>query len=78
MSHYHDEGTEADYMHDCELAASGGEQDLPDPEFEVVSGRRNDRKFAGSRAACWDFKRRFGGYVRPWSGEDEHDEFFHA
>ena len=69
MAHNHDEGTEADYMNDCQLAASGGQLDAPEPEFEVERG--GSVVFAGSRAACWDFKRVRGGYVRPYSGSDE-------
>ena len=67
MSH---EGTEADYMYDCGLADSGGEAEMADPEFEVVN-TKNGRMFCGSRAACWDFKRRRGGYVRPFTGFDD-------
>ena len=66
-----DSGTEADYMYACQLAASGGDADEDDPEFEVVKARNNDRIFAGSRAACWSFKRQYGGYVRPFSGYDD-------
>jgi hypothetical protein len=65
-----DEGTEADYMYDCQLAASGGDAEQDDPDFEVVNGK-NDRLFAGSRAACWDFKRKRGGYVRAFTGFDD-------
>lgn len=66
-----DESTEADYMYECQLAASGGEFEQDDPEFEVVKAHNNDRIFSGSRPACWDFKRRYGGYVRAWSGRDD-------
>jgi hypothetical protein len=65
-----DESTEADYMYSCELAALGGKMEHDDPEFEVVN-HKNDILFCGSRAACWDFKRRRGGYVRPFSGFDD-------
>lgn len=71
-----DEGSEADYMYQCQLSAWGADIEEDDPEFEVVK-KNNDRIFSGSRAACWDFKHRNGGYVRPWSGEDE-DELFYA
>jgi hypothetical protein len=71
----HDNGTEADYMYDCGLAASGGDADECDPEFEVVRANNNDRMFLGSRAACWDFKRKRGGYVRPFSGHDDDHTF---
>ena len=70
-----DHGTEADYMHDCQIAASGGDTATPDPEFEVVAAKNNRRLFAGSRAECWAFKRSRGGFVRPFSGHDEHDYF---
>lgn len=71
MSHYHDEGTEADYMYDCQMSDIGAESQMPDPDpdFEVVNGR-NDRVFAGSRSECWAYKRKRGGFVRPFSGED--------
>jgi len=69
MAHYHEEGTEADYMHDCQLAASGGDPDRGEPTHEVVNGQ-NDVLFLGSRAACWSYKRQRGGYVREWSGDD--------
>ena len=72
-----DHGTEADYMYHCQLSAWGADVEEGEPEFEVVKNN-NDRIFQGSRAACWEFKRRNGGYVRPWSGEDEHDEYFYA
>jgi len=65
----HDDGTEADYMYDCQLAASGGDEDLPDPEFEVHQG--NSVRFVGSRNECWAFKLKHGGYVRPFSGYDD-------
>jgi hypothetical protein len=70
-----DQGTEADYMHDCQLAASGGEAHDNDPEFEVVKSSNNDRMFSGSRAACWDFKSKRGGYVRSFSGHDDDHTF---
>lgn len=66
-----DNGTEADYMYDCQLAASGGESEQDAPEFEVVRSHNNDRMFSGSRAACWSFKRQYGGYVREFSGHDD-------
>ena len=46
-----DNGTEADYMYDCQMSQWGAEGDDPDPEFEVVNSQ-NDRMFSGSRAAC--------------------------
>ena len=73
-----DEGSEADYMWDCQLGSLADEHMREDPEFEVVRGNHNERVFEGSRAACWDYKRKSGGCVRPWSGEDDSAEYFHA
>ena len=65
--------SEADYMWQCQLSELGEKFNDPPPEFEVIRGKRMERLFAGSRAACWGFKRANGGFVRPYSGEASHD-----
>ena len=61
--------SEADAMWQSQLSEWGAEYGDDTPAYEVVSGKRQDRIFAGSRAACWAFKRANGGFVRAYSGD---------
>ena len=62
--------SEADYMDDCEHADLYDWLHKKAPTHEVVDGR-NRRTFAGSRAACWDYKRCNGGYVREFDEDTD-------
>jgi hypothetical protein len=63
--------SEADYMHFAQMSQLGAEFGGPDPEFEVIVGKRQERVFCGSRAECWNYRRARGGFVRPYSGDDD-------
>ena len=56
--------TEADYMDDCQQVHRWDDENKKPATHEVVFGSRNEVRFSGSRAACWDFKKHNGGYVR--------------
>jgi len=59
--------SEADYMDDCQHSDRWDEENKPEATHEVKMGGRI--VFAGSRAAAWSFKHRYGGYVQ--EDEDE-------
>lgn len=71
MAHYHDDGTEADYMDECQMVQLGAGVGERTTEYEVVNGR-NKRMFAGARSECWAFRMRNGGFVRK-AEDDETD-----
>lgn len=54
--------SEADYMYDCDMVYLWDEQHKPKETHEVKVANRV--VFRGSRAACWDYKRRNGGFVQ--------------
>lgn len=54
--------SEADYMDDCQHADRWDEENRPEHTHEVQIADRI--VFRGSRAACWNFKRAKGGWVR--------------
>ena len=64
--------SEADVMWQAQLCNLGAEGD-EEPTHEVIMGKRQDVVFAGSRAACWAFRRANGGFVRDYSGEHDHE-----
>lgn len=64
--------SEADAMWQAQLCGWGAEQNET-PTHEVIVGKRQDVIFKGSRAACWAFKRKHGGFVREYSGEFDHE-----
>ena len=63
--------SEADYMNSVQMSQLGAEIGDQTPEFEVIIGKRQERVFSGSRAECWDYRRARGGFVRPYSGDDD-------
>lgn len=64
-------GEEADALWGEHMCAAGEEFGLPEPEFEVIKGKRQEVVFAGSRADCWTFRKLNGGFVRPCNYDDE-------
>ena len=54
--------SEADYMDDCDMVSLWDAQhkDVPTHEVKVA----NRIVFVGSRAACWAYKNRNGGFVQ--------------
>lgn len=59
--------SEADYLDDCQMLDLYDHQRRSEGErFCVISGDRI--VFVGSRASCWDYKRKMGGYVQPYDG----------
>ena len=65
--------TEADWMDHCQMSELGAQYD-EHPEYEVITGKRQTRVFVGSRAECWAYRRKRGGFVRTYSGSyDEGD-----
>jgi hypothetical protein len=63
--------SEADAMWISQLSDLGAAHGNPDPTHEVIMGKRQEVVFAGSRAACWAFKRANGGFVREYRGDDD-------
>lgn len=54
--------TEANYMDDCQMTSLYDAQQIEDVEqYEVIDVRR---PFVGTRAECWAYRKKHGGYVR--------------
>ncbi|UNY40309.1 hypothetical protein KLEP181_gp55 [Paracoccus phage vB_PmaP_KLEP18-1] len=62
-------------MWDAEMSAAGAEFGTGGPTHQVVRGRRNKVVFAGSRAACWSFRKKHGGFVQEYEDPEWIEEW---